>query len=382
MVALGDVAQLNPSTPKLAPGDEVNFVGMADLDAERAQTQSDSIRPFNEVSKGYTVFADGDILVAKITPCFENSKIGQAKLLRKIGVGSTEFHVIRPTAHIHDRYLLHYLRQGWIRSKGEMRMTGSAGQRRVPASFLQALELPLPSLDDQRRIAAILDQADAVNTKLRKVIANLEILSQSIFTEMFGGSPTRPLGEYLTFITSGGRGWAKYYASEGDPFVRSLDVQTNRVAQEDMAFVAAPDNAEARRTRTQTGDVLLTITGSRIGRAAPLPDTLNGSYVSQHVAILRPDPESLLPDFLSSFLCAPTHGQIQIASAQYGQTKPGLNFEQIRDFRVPRVALSRQREFHRRLTHVQHLQESAVAETSTFGSLFTSLQSRAFKGEL
>ncbi len=162
---LGAVAQINPKAPKIAADTEVSFVGMADLNISNAQTESNFVRLFSEVSKGYTIFADRDILVAKITPCFENNKIGQARLQRGIGVGSTEFHVIRPDARLDSRYLLHFLRQDRIRRQGELRMTGSAGQRRVPADFLKQLEIPLPPLAEQRRIADLLDRSHTLRAE-------------------------------------------------------------------------------------------------------------------------------------------------------------------------------------------------------------------------
>lgn len=186
--------------------EEVNFVGMADLDADLAQTNAESIRSYSEVSKGYTVFGDGDVLVAKITPCFENNKIGQAQLRRKVGVGSTEFHVVRPMEDLHDRYLLHFLRQDRVRRQGESRMTGSAGQRRVPAEFLQALEIPLPPVDEQRRIATILDCADSIRVKCRRSLQQLDDLTRSAFTAAFGnpmavGPNHRQLGEVAEVVT-------------------------------------------------------------------------------------------------------------------------------------------------------------------------------------
>jgi type I restriction enzyme S subunit len=104
-------------------------------------------------------------------------------------------------------------------------------------------------------------------------------------------------------------------------------------------FIRPPDNAEAHRTRIQTGDVLLTITGSKIGRVAPATPDLDGAFVSQHVAILRLDPARMNAHFLSFFLSLGNGGQRQIAASQYGQTKPGLNFDQIRRMEVPTPAI-------------------------------------------
>jgi type I restriction enzyme S subunit len=171
------------------------------------------------------------------------------------------------------------------------------------------LRFLLPPRPEQRRIADILDKANELRARRRSALKKLDELTHSIFLDMFGDPATNPkglsmelLGEHLRFVTSGSRGWARFYVSTGSRFIRSLDVQMNSIGSEDMAFVAAPNNAEARRTQVATGDVLLTITGSRIGRVASVLKELEGSYISQHVAILRVDSTCIEPDFLSFFL--------------------------------------------------------------------------------
>ncbi|WP_152640883.1 restriction endonuclease subunit S [Rhodococcus sp. Chr-9] len=187
VVCLGDVLDINPrlSVP-LADEDTVSFLGMADV-SEGGTTNCGVDRPYKEVRKGYTPFLQGDILVAKITPCFQNGKIAQASTRNRIGFGSTEFHVLRSSGDlVEHRYLLHFLRQSYIRVDGERRMTGSGGQRRVPADYIKALKLPLPALEEQRRIASILDHADTLCAKRREAIARLDELTRSIFIDMFG----------------------------------------------------------------------------------------------------------------------------------------------------------------------------------------------------
>lgn len=160
---LVDIADLNPPlAASLSDGDDVSFMPMAAVDADSVTAVDRETRLYSEVSKGFTPFLDGDVLVAKITPCFENGKIAQVRLSRRYGFGSTEFHVVRPRSDRADaRYLVHFLRQDRIRKQGESRMTGSAGQRRVPENFLAGLTIPLPPLPEQRRIAEILDKADS-----------------------------------------------------------------------------------------------------------------------------------------------------------------------------------------------------------------------------
>jgi type I restriction enzyme, S subunit len=161
---LGEIAELNPRlADSLETNEAVSFVPMSAVTAETASTTEGEERRYGEVAKGYTTFLDGDVLVAKITPCFENGKIAQAALTHRIGFGSTEFHVVRPRpGKAEARYLLHFLRQEWVRRDGKRKMTGSAGQRRVPEHFLAGLEVPLPPLSEQRRIAEVLDRAEAL----------------------------------------------------------------------------------------------------------------------------------------------------------------------------------------------------------------------------
>jgi type I restriction enzyme, S subunit len=282
----------------------------------------------------------------------------------------------------------------WFSSDRIQTTLRSFGQQTTNISNLNTdrcrkLPFPLPPLAEQRRIAEVLDRAEALRAKRRAALPQLDILTQAVFFDLFGDPSTNPkglkieaLGDHLSFVTSGSRGWAEFYASTGVRFIRSLDVQMNYIGDEDMTFVVPPDNAEARRTRVSVGDVLLTITGSRIGRVAPVNNDLDGAHISQHVAILRADPNRLDPKFMSFFLSLEIGGQRQIAKAQYGQTKPGLNFEQIRHFQLPVPPIQLQREFAHRVAAVEKLKTSHRASLNEIETLFASLQYRAFRGEL
>ncbi|MET4004806.1 type I restriction enzyme S subunit [Arthrobacter sp. UYCu511] len=289
-----------------------------------------------------------------------------------LGADGTKVLVPRISADV--RFLFHYLRFVDIPSAGYSRHF----------KFLKEIQVPLPPLPEQRQIAAILDKADHLRTQRREALAHLDGLTQSIFSSMFHspGQRRTSLGELLNFVTSGGRGWAKYYSESGSRFIRSLDVQRNVVNEDTAIFVDAPDNAEARRTKVRTNDVLLTITGSLIGRAAPVLSSSAGAFISQHVAILRPVTEEILPVYLSYFLNQENGGQRIIKNMQYGQTKPGLNFEQIRKFELPLPPLELQQTFARRVAGVERLKEKHRTQLAELDVLFASLQHRAFRGEL
>jgi type I restriction enzyme, S subunit len=189
LVCLEEVSDLNPSLSAFPADDElVSFLPMSAVVAEFVDAVDTETRPFREVKKGYTPFVADDVLVAKITPCFENGKIAQAKPTQRVGFGSTEFHVVRAhTTELDPRYLVHFLRQARIRKDGEQKMTGSAGQRRVPEHFLANLKIPLPSLLEQRRIAETLDKVDALRSKHRAAIGQLDALLASLQHRAFRG---------------------------------------------------------------------------------------------------------------------------------------------------------------------------------------------------
>jgi hypothetical protein len=139
---------------------------------------------------------------------------------------------------------------------------------------------------------AVLDQTDRLRRTRRYALELTDTFLPAAFIELFGDPTTNPLGlpvaelgDFLSFVTSGSRGWAEHYVPEGARFIRSLDMRMNNISDEDAVFVKPPNNAEADRTRVKPADVLLTITGSRIGRVAPVPERLNGAFISRHVAI-------------------------------------------------------------------------------------------------
>ena len=204
---------------------------------------------------------------------------------------------------------------------------------------LDSVEIPLPPIVDQKRIAYLLGKVEGLIAQRKQHLQHLDDLLKSIFLEMFGDPVRNPknhkisvLAPYITHLTSGGRGWAKYYAPLGKRFIRSLDVQMNNIGSDDVVYVNPPGNKEAERTRVKPDDVLLTITGSKIGRVCYVPKDFEEAYISQHVAIIRT--RNISPIYLSFYLSMPNCGQRTIEKQQYGQAKPGLNLTQIENFEI------------------------------------------------
>lgn len=162
---LEEVASINPPKPKfaeLSDADMVGFIPMAAVDEQSGTVAVLDQRPLGDLrTKSYRTFATNDVIFAKITPCMENGKSAVVpELPNDHGFGSTEFHVIRTGDQVDARYLWRYLRQATFRAEAEHHMTGSVGQLRVPADFLRQTEIPLPSIEEQRQTADLLDKYD------------------------------------------------------------------------------------------------------------------------------------------------------------------------------------------------------------------------------
>jgi type I restriction enzyme S subunit len=158
--ALKDIVAINPANPDVVPTDDtmVSFVPMASVEALTGRLDPSKQRPWREVRKGFSKFQEGDVVVAKITPSMENGKAAIAHgLANELGAGTTELHVLRPRQGIEPRFLLHYVLQESFRRQARARMTGTAGQLRVPTAFLEEQRVPLPPTAEQVRLVATLD---------------------------------------------------------------------------------------------------------------------------------------------------------------------------------------------------------------------------------
>ena len=190
LVPLGSTCNINPKKSldsRLVSGAMVSFVPMPAV-TEHGEIDATAIKEYDEVKTGFTYFAENDVLFAKITPCMENGKGAVAKGLHNgIGFGSTEFHVLRPLSGKTDPYWIYTLTAfSQFRIDAASNMTGSAGQRRVPASFLENYRVSLPPIELQEQFAAFVEQTDKSKLAVQKGLQELEILKKSLMQQYFG----------------------------------------------------------------------------------------------------------------------------------------------------------------------------------------------------
>lgn len=168
---LRDIGLINPRNVA-DDAIEASFVQMSSIPVGLTESHASEPRPWGDIKSGFTQFADGDVGVAKITPCFENGKSTVFHDLRNgIGAGTTELHIVRPLGGIAPRYILAFLKSPGFLRGGEAVMTGTAGQKRLPRAYFETCPFPLPPLAEQARIVARIDElmrlCDALEAKGR-----------------------------------------------------------------------------------------------------------------------------------------------------------------------------------------------------------------------
>ncbi|MDP1992385.1 MAG: restriction endonuclease subunit S [Syntrophales bacterium] len=390
---LSEIAELNPRLDEpLESNTLVSFVPMSAVTAESASTTTGEERQYSEVSKGYTPFRDGDVLVAKITPCFENGKIAQATIGHRIGFGSTEFHVVRPINGKSDaRYLLHFLRQMRIRRDGERKMTGSAGQRRVPEHFLAKIEIPLPPLAEQRRIAEILDCAEALRSKRRTTLSQLDTLTQAIFFEMVGDPATNPKGwpvfKLGDLIADGPQNGLYKPASDygsGTPILRIDAFYDGEVTKLTTLKRLRISDDEQNLYRLYPGNIVINRVNSMayLGKSALIPDLMELTVFESNMMRFDVDRVRIDSRYLVQFLQTNfIKGLIQNA-AKNAVNQSSINQQDVKGFQINVPPLSLQHKFSSRVSAVEKLKAAHRTSLTEMDALFASLQHRAFRGEL
>ena len=197
---LKDVFEIKPPKSevrnKANDNDFVSFLPMEDLQVLAFNISAKQERKLKDVISGYTYFANNDVLLAKITPCFENGKIGIAKnLTNGIGFGSSEYIVFRSTEIVKPEYLYYFLSRASFRNEGSKRMSGAVGHKRVIKEFIEEYLIPFPK--NKKHQMAIVNSLNLFSLEIKKLEDNyqkkqndLEELKKSILQKAFTGELT------------------------------------------------------------------------------------------------------------------------------------------------------------------------------------------------
>lgn len=389
--SIGEICEINPRLPRghsIADDLIVSFVPMAAIDEVSGEIQARQARPFSEVKKGYTHFKDADVLFAKITPCMENGKAAIASDLSSgLGFGSTEFHVLRAKEDVLPEWLFYFVRQPSFRSEAKRNFTGTAGQQRVPTTFLSAALIPLPPLPEQRRIVDLLSRAEGIVRLRREAEKKAAELIPALFLDMFGDPesnpkqwPVQPLKSIVSFVSGGTPSKTRDDFWEGNlPWVSPKDMKR-------VGIDSAIDHVN-QKVLTETtiklipiGSVLIVVRGMILIHTVPVAQSLVPMTINQDMKALIPNQSVHGTYLLWSMRVRQAQLLSLVATAAHGTKK--LETERLEVFSIPLPPLDSQKDFAHKLACIESIQTQQSVATGKSQATFDALLAQAFSSKV
>jgi len=345
----------------------------------------------------YTYFAEGDVLLAKITPCFENGKLGIAKnLVNKIGFGSSEYLVFRPTDVLSNEFLYYFLSRDVFREEGAKRMSGAVGHKRVSKEFIENTTIPIPPLPEQLRIVSILDEAfEGIATAVANAEKNLtnarEVFDSylnSIFRTHVAGWRETTLGNEIDLLAGFAFKSNQYSDSPNDVrLLRGDNIIQGTLRWEDAKRWPASDAETYKRYELAVGDVVLAMdrpwVNAGLKRAQITCDDLPCLLV-QRTARLRGN-NKIDNGFLVHLINSRAFIN-HILGAQTGIGVPHISSQQIKDFPFSIPAFDKQVEIatklHALANDMKRLENIYQQKLNALAELKKSILHQAFTGQL
>lgn len=342
LVPLGEVCTINPAKREglaLAPETLVSFVPMSDLGENQIAFLPKETKRIDEVGASYTYFADGDVLVAKVTPCFENGKAGVARgLTNGVGFGSSEFYVLRPTDRVLAEFVYFCATSETFRGPAIAQMTGTGGLQRVPKRYVEQFRIPLPPLEVQKEIVAEIQGYQKVIDGARAVLDNYRP-----HIPIHPDWPMVELGEICRQVQYGLSVPLKLNGAGFKTFRMNELVEGRCVDRGDMkcADISAE---EFDKYRLSYGDILFNRTNSfeHVGRTGIF--SLQGDYCfASYLIRLVVDDGKADPFFVNAFMNSDSfqQGIKKFASRAIGQSN--INARNLSAYPLPLPHLETQR---------------------------------------
>ena len=336
-------------------------------------------------SRARQLVARGDVLVSTVRPNLN----GVARVPDHLdgATASTGFCVLRARASKSEGgYIFHWVKSPAFVADMVKKATG-ASYPAVSDRIIFDSRIPLPPLADQRRIAEVLDRAEALRAKRRAALAQLDSLTQSLFLDLFGDPVRNPLGfakrkisEVVSRLTNGFVGPTRdIYHESGVPYLLARHVKRNRLKFDGQTFVSEAFNRKHSKSMLKAGDVLLVQSG-HVGESAVVPPEHEG-HNCHAMIVITPRPELITGDFLSQLFSTAALRRA-FGGIETGITLAHLNCRDVRELAIPLPPLPLQHEFARRVAAVERLKSAQRAALAELDALFAALQYRAFRGEL
>ena len=347
------------------------------------------VRSFSGKEMAKAEVRAGDLLLTTSGDC---GRVALAKEVSTPSIASNFVRLLRPDPERTDpRFLWHQMRTTRFRAALQPFIRGTTMDNLSVGPAFSNVELVVPPIEEQRRIAAVLDAADGLRAKRRAALAELDTLTQAIFLDMFvrdGGAFERsPIGDLAapgknTIRTGpfGSQLLHEEFTEEGIAVLGIDNAVQNRFAWGQRRFITPAKYEQLKRYTVRPGDVLVTIMATT-GRVAVVPDDIPTAINTKHLCCITLDQSRCLPEFLwAAIRFHPTVRQD--LGATHGAVMPGLNMGKIKGAQVPVPPLDLQSQFVKKKEAVERQASRSVQSADELEALFASLQQRAFRGEL
>jgi len=341
LVPLADVCTINPPKSEalsLAPDTLVSFVPMSDLGENRMTFTPKETKRIKDLGTSYTYFADGDVLIAKVTPCFENGKAGIAhNLTNAVGFGSSELYILRPSDRVLAEFIYFCVTHREFRDRAVEQMTGTGGLQRVPKSYVEQFKIPLPPLEVQKEIVAEIEAYQKVIDGARTVLDH--------YRPHVSIAPDWPMVELGT-ISEPQYGLSVPLVVEGNGFkiFRMNELVNGRCVDGGAMKTADISRKEFEKYKLAPGDLLFNRTNSfeHVGRTGIFD--LEGEYCfASYLIRLTIDHAKADPRYVNAFMNTDSFqtGIKQYASRAIGQSN--INAKSLAGYAIPLPPLETQR---------------------------------------
>ena len=295
------------------------------------------------------------------------------------------YNVFSVSSDLDNQYLYYFLKSDIALCLIKNIATGSVRDN-LKLSMLYEFPINLPNIERQKEIVSTLDKLQSIITNLRTQLEKLDLLVKARFVEMFGDIytnkydlPICPLSDYITFLTSGSRGWAKYCTENGaDWFITIKNVKACKITTHNIQQLNAPDNMEAKRTKVQEDDLLISITAD-LGRTGVVTKEIaeHGAYINQHLTCVRLNKSKITPIYAAYFMES-NSGRPQFEAKNQTGVKAGLNFDSIKSLKISVPPLTLQNQFADFVKQVDQSKSILQQELDKAQMLFDSLMQEYF----
>jgi len=387
ILRLGDVVEgVNTWNPNRDPDAEFTYVDLSAIDNVKKAITSPAVVTGREApSRARQLIKTHDVLVSTVRPNLNAVALVAPEL--DGATASTGFTVLRPTDRVEFNYLFHWVRTPRFVSDMVRKATG-ASYPAVSDRIVKDSLIPLPPLDEQRRIAAILDQVDRLRAQRAQVVDRLRVLISGLFIEAFGEQLDGPASSRLDEIAEISSGITKGRKTTGPtsliPYLAVVNVQAGHLVLDPLKEIGATE-AEIERYSLKDGDLVLTEGGDpdKLGRGTVWRCEVPLCLHQNHIFRVRIRPESKVkPDYLSAYLASRPARSYFLRAAKQTTGIASINMTQLRGLPVLVPPLPDQRQFLEQVGAVTRQLESCARQSAEIDQLWRSLQSCAFSGKL